>query len=125
MLKLDTIPASKLSAKIINAADDALNEIIDSVAKGSARVLASDSAVGVIKIFQDIKTKSKILFLSILEGKNGRGYLFDLENFARLNGIHKIEVQTRKPAALKVLTDRFKYEVCGHINGYFQLRKAI
>lgn len=125
MLKLDTIPANELASKIVNAADDALPEIIDEVKTGNARVLTSETAVGVIKILQDISSKTKILFLSILEGSNGREYLRDLENFAKSNGIFRIDVQTRKQSALKVLTNRFNYQICGMVNGYIQLRKAI
>lgn len=123
MIKLiNNIDRNELRNKI--SKDQFLYDVLDAVDSGMARVLASDTATGVIKIFVDSKNKME-LFISSFQGSKGREYMKDLIDFAKFNKINFIGFQTKRRGLAKVVIERFKFNLLNVENGFFILRKEV
>lgn len=94
------------------------------VKRGESKILIGDRAAGVIQVLKNSANKS-ILFLRAWGGYGLVGYLKDLIDFTRLNGLNILEIQTKNKKVFNILTQRYKFNARSYQDGNFIMERAI
>jgi hypothetical protein len=94
------------------------------VKAGQSRVLVGYGAAGVVQVLKT-KTNEMVLFLRAWGGYGLVGYLKDLIEFTRLNGLNYLEIQTKNKKVFNILTHRYKFEPRSYLDGNFIMERAI
>lgn len=110
--------------KIAISKDLFLDDILQDVKNGAARVLKSETAVAVFKIFTDSKNKIE-LFISAFQGSNGRKFMVELIDFCTLNKINYIGLQTKRLGLVKVVSERFDFKVIAKNAPFYVLKREV